>query len=188
VTVRGRARRALLLLPLVALGLSGCIPPSPPVTRTVTYSLAVDGAVVSDVNELARVAAETYANPQGWRGAGIQFVRVDSGGDFTLMLANPRRVETYDPVCSYLYSCTVGRYVVINDIRFAYGSPAWPGPLDWYRKMVINHETGHWLGLGHAYCPAPGAPAPVMQQQSIDMQGCRINAWPLPDELAAVRR
>jgi hypothetical protein len=172
---------------LLALGVSACLPLTP-VTRTVTYSIAIDGAVVSDVNELARVAEETYASLQGWRAAGILFQRVASGGDFTLVLANPRQVERYDPVCSFLYSCTVGRYVVINDIRFAYGSPAWPGPLDWYRKMVINHETGHWLGLGHAFCPAPGAPAPIMQQQSISLQGCATNSWPLSWDLDRVRR
>lgn len=176
----------MLVVLVLALGVSACLPQTP-VTRTVTYSIAIDGAVISDVNELARVAEETYANAQGWRGAGIAFQRVAGGGDFTLVLANPRNVERYDPVCSFLYSCTVGRYVVINDLRFAYGSPAWPGPLDWYRKMVINHETGHWLGLGHASCPGPGAPAPVMQQQSIDLQGCATNSWPLPWELDAVR-
>jgi hypothetical protein len=171
-----RVAVALLALPLLALGLSACLPTTP-VTRTVTYSIAVDGSVVSDVNEFAAVAARVLGSPRGWRAAGIQFVQVPSGGDFTLVLANPRQVERYDPICSYLWSCTAGRYVVINDFRFAHGSLAWPGDLDWYRSMVINHETG----------PGPGQLAPVMQQQSIDMQGCRINPWPLPWELDAVR-
>jgi len=116
---------ALLVMVLAALALAGCIPQQP-ATRTVTYSIVTDGAVVSDINELARVAAVAYANPQGWRGAGIAFTRVDTGGDFTLVLASPRQVETYDPVCSFLYSCTVGRFVVINDVRFATGSPRGP--------------------------------------------------------------
>jgi Protein of unknown function (DUF3152) len=156
-------RRAIVLLavPLLALGLSGCLS-STPISRTVTYSVAVDGAIISNVNEFATVADGIYASHRGWRDAGVEFRRVASGGDFTLVLANPRQVERYDPVCSYLYSCTVGRYVVINDIRFAIGSPTWPGELNWYRSMVINHETGHWLGLGHAYCSGPGALAPVM--------------------------
>jgi len=110
---------ALLALPLLAVGLSSCVSLTP-VSRTVTYSVAVDGAVISDVNEFADTAANIYASPRGWRDAGIQFVRVPSGGDFTLVLANPRQVETYDPVCSYLYSCTVGRYVVIRKTRRAF--------------------------------------------------------------------
>ena len=182
-----RVAVALLAVTLLALGLSACLPTGP-VTRTVTYSIAVDGAITSDVNEFASVAESVYASPRGWRAAGIEFVRVPTGGDFTLVLANPRQVAAYDPVCSFLYSCTVGRNVVINDIRFAIGSPAWPGDLAWYRSMVINHETGHWLGLGHAYCSGPSELAPVMQQQSIDMQGCQINPWPLPWELDSVRR
>ena len=62
------------------LGLSACIA-QPPVTRSVTYSVTTDGSVVSDVNELAQVAAEAYASVQGWRGAGIEFTRVDTGVD-----------------------------------------------------------------------------------------------------------
>ena len=50
----------------------------------------------------------------------------------------------------------------------------------------MNHEVGHWLGLGHLDCPAPGGPAPVMRQQSIDLPGCAFNAWPLDAEVAAV--
>jgi hypothetical protein len=180
-----RVAFTLVALPLFAFGLSACLPTAP-VTRTVTYSVAVDGAVVSDVNEFAAVAERVYSKPWGWRGAGIEFVRVPSGGDFTLVLANPRQVENYDPICSYLFSCQAGRYVVINDFRWAHGSIAWPGDLDWYRSMVINHETGHWLGLGHQNCGGPGQLAPVMQQQSIDMQGCVINPWPLKWEIASV--
>jgi hypothetical protein len=52
--------------------------------------------------------------------------------------------------------------------------------------MVIDHETGHWLGQGHAFCARPGALAPVMQQQSKGMHGCRPNPWPLPWEIRAV--
>jgi hypothetical protein len=175
-----------LLSALLALGLSACIPLAP-VTRVVTFSVTTDGSVTGSADELAQVASAVYSSPRGWRGAGIAFERVDSGGDFTLVLANPSRLPSYDPVCTIYYSCSVGRYVVINDYRFQYGSSAWPGPLDQYRTMVINHETGHWLGLGHSFCPGPGAFAPVMQQQSIDMQGCAINSWPLPNELDAVR-
>jgi hypothetical protein len=181
-----RGAAALLVVPLLAVGLSACIP-VPPVTRTITYSVTTDGPVISNLYEFATTATRILDSPRGWRAAGIQFVQVEHGGDFTLVLANPRHVENYDPVCDYLWSCSVGRWVVINDIRFAIGSESWPGELDWYRSMVINHEVGHFLGLGHASCSGPGQLAPVMQQQSISMQGCQINPWPLQWELDRVR-
>ena len=65
-------------------------------------------------------------------------------------------------------------------------SPAWNAAresLRDYRHMVVNHETGHWLGKGHASCPRRGALAPVMQQQSKGTQGCRLNPWPTLAEL-----
>ena len=51
-----------------------------------------------------------------------------------------------------------------------------------YRHLVVNHETGHWLGRAHRGCPGQGQAAPVMMQQSKALDGCRFNAWPRPDE------
>jgi hypothetical protein len=95
---------------LLALGVSACLPLTP-VTRTVTYSIAIDGAVVSDVNELARVAEETYASLQGWRAAGILFQRVASGGDFTLVLATRWRSSGTTRCAA---SCTAARSGVMS--------------------------------------------------------------------------
>ena len=84
----------------------------------------------------------------------------------------------------------MGRHVVINQLRWTRASPAWNRAgrsLRGYRHMVVNHETGHWLGRGHASCHGRGR-APVMMQQSKGTGGCRFNPWPLPREAAAVRR
>jgi hypothetical protein len=81
--------------------------------------------------------------------------------------------------------------VVINNDRWLYASTAWNnqgGSLEEYRSMVINHETGHWLGFNHSYCPGTGQPAPVMQQQSIDLQGCVFNPWPTATETAILKQ
>jgi hypothetical protein len=59
---------------------------------------------------------------------------------------------------------------------------SWTGTLPEYRAMVVNHETGHQLGFNHLYCQGTGQLAPVMQQQSISLQGCLFNAWPTTAE------
>jgi hypothetical protein len=170
-----------------ASGSSGSRAPGPPVRRTVTYEVRTRGVTRSTAADLAASAATTYADPRGWRAAGIAFRQVESGGDFTLWLAAPGEVPRFSSACSSFYSCRVGRNVIINDDRFTGGSPYWPGSVDDYRDMVVNHETGHWLGLGHRTCPAAGAAAPVMMQQSKGLGGCVANPWPTPSELAVVR-
>jgi hypothetical protein len=134
------------------------------------------------------VVAATYDDPRGWRQAHHRFREVERGGDFTVVLSQARYLPTYSWVCSTMYSCRVGRNVIINQDRWRRGSPYFPGPLDVYRAMLVNHETGHWLGRGHAYCLGRGRLAPVMQQQSKGLHGCRVNAWPLAREVAAVSR
>lgn len=46
-----------------------------------------------------------------------------------------------------------------------------------YRIYVVLHEFGHALGHGHAECPAPHAPAPVMMQQTLGTGLCFPDPW-----------
>ena len=156
------------------------------VYRLSTYVVRTRGHIASDVAQFAAFVAQTYADPRGWLRAHHRFKRVRSGGDFTLLLAQARYLPTYSSVCSTLYSCRVGHFVIINETRWRTSSPHFTGDRATYRAMVINHETGHWLGRPHAFCSGPGQLAPVMQQQSKGMHGCRPNAWPLPREIRAV--
>lgn len=155
---------------------------------TVAYSVETRGDLTASVAEFKAQASQTLNDSRGWAQLGITFQEV-ANGSFTLVLATAEQVPSFAPgACSALYSCRVGQYVIINEDRWLGATPSWNqagGSLRNYRHMVINHEAGHWLGHGHAYCSGPGQPAPVMQQQSIDLQGCRFNPWPLSSELHA---
>jgi hypothetical protein len=159
----------------------------------ITYEVRGLGNV-SPLEDLAATAALVYADPRGWSlGGSIRFEQVDSGGAFTLWLSSDALMSTFGGACGPMWSCRNGRNVVINEDRWLGMSDSWVAalaPLESYRPMVINHETGHWLGFGHAACPAAGAPAPVMQQQSMTLGACLPNSWPLPSErsVLAARR
>ncbi len=160
-----------------------------PITREVTYTIATKGNVQADFNEFKIQVNETLNSPLGWSRLGVKFTAVESGGDFHVWLTESSQVPSFSPTgCDAIVSCTVGANVIINETRWVNGSDAWNGAggsLRDYRSMVVNHETGHWLGHGHEYCSGAGQPAPVMQQQTINMQGCKPNPWPLASEMYA---
>lgn len=159
------------------------------VRRTVTYHVETRGRITANVKQFRRLVQATYDDARGWRGAGVRFVPVRRGGRFTVVLAEASTVPGFSSGCSAEWSCRVGRYVIINQTRWQHASPAWNaahGSLRGYRHMVVNHETGHWLGFDHAGCPGRGRPAPVMMQQSKGLDGCRFNAFPTLGELGRV--
>ncbi len=161
-----------------------------PARRVVTYSVRTKGRIKADLREFKRLAQQTFDDARGWRTSGTVFRRVRRGGDFTLYLAASRTLPSFSSVCSRQWSCRAGRNVVINQTRWLYASPAWRrsgGSLRDYRHMVVNHETGHWLGHGHRGCPRRGRPAPVMMQQSKGLGGCDFNPWPRPGERRVLR-
>ena len=164
------------------------VQPHDPPQRTITYSIRTRGTVHGDLGEFARLASVILNDRRGWSlGGAIRYREVTSDSDFVLWLAAPSELPRFSPVCSSQFSCRVGRNVVINDLRWRTGTGAWPAVHE-YRKYMVNHEVGHWLGMGHRGCPGAGAPAPVMQQQSIGLDGCRTNTWPTTSEKADVAR
>lgn len=160
------------------------------ITHTVTYTVTTRGSVHANLAEFKSQANQTLNDGRGWSRMGVAFQEVAIGGDFTLVLSEAGQVPSFSPGCSDYYSCRVDRYVIINQDRWLGATPQWNsagGDLRSYRHMVVNHETGHWLGHGHLdvnpYCAGTGQPAAVMQSQSANLQGCSFNPWPLASEL-----
>lgn len=154
--------------------------------RVVRYRIVTRGRIVTSFATFKRQVRASLNDPRGWRINGTAFKPVSSGDSgMTIVLAEARTVPSYSSGCSVEWSCRVGRYVIINQQRWRFASPAWNragGSLRNYRHMVVGHETGHWLGWSHRGCPRRGAKAPVMQTQSKGLSGCRFNPWPTQAE------
>ena len=144
--------------------------------------------------DAARVVEDTLTDPRGWSRAGFSLVRDDDPATpFVVVLAEAAEVDRlclpYDTFGRY--SCQNGPVVALNADRWRTATPEWTGDLDTYRQMLVNHEVGHLLGQHHPpspQCPAPGELAPVMAQQSTELDGCLPNPWPLPAEVELAAR
>ncbi len=166
--------------------------PAPKKLITYTYCVSAKGVDASYLGEFRSKLQAVYADTRGWSVNGqIKFVEVASGCNYTAWLTRADLVPSFSStICDSTWSCRVGNNVIINFDRWSGASPAWNGAggsLDGYRTMVINHETGHWLGFSHRYCGGAGQSAPVMQQQSISLQGCAFNSWPTASEIQSLK-
>jgi len=161
------------------------VPPGPVVIR---YRIEVHTGDAATA-DFARVVEATLGDPRGWRQAGFIMERTD-GAPYTVLLAEGAEVQQRcRPYDTYgRYSCQIGPLVAITADRWRTATPEWIGDLATYRQELVNHEVGHLLGLHHRKCPGPGQPAPVMAQQSTNLDGCRPNPWPLPIEVERAAR
>lgn len=151
-----------------------------------SYRVQVENGITNlDPRGFADTVSATLGDKRSWTAGGEwRFKRVsgDSSYDFTIYLVTPATRDRLckDGVDGYT-SCRMGDNVVINVARWAKGIPNYGASLDDYRRYAINHEVGHRLGHGHQKCPSKGAKAPVMQQQTLVLDGCVANSWPYPD-------
>jgi hypothetical protein len=162
------------------LGLSG------PLLR---FRIAVEQGLSVPVPEFTAVVDSTLGDGRSWIAGGdvrLQRVSALTMYDFSIFLATP---DTAYRMCLAggsdirvggvpYTSCRAGDNVIINAARYQGGVPDYGAPLEDYQRYVVNHEVGHRLGHGHVLCTGPGQPAPVMQQQTMGLQGCVANSWP----------
>jgi predicted Zn-dependent protease len=143
--------------------------------------IGVDGAA------FATAVETTLGDPRSWGNGGrLSFQRVGvaeaaaGSYDFRVTLVSPGNMERYCPGMGTggYTSCRYGERAVINLARWETAVPDYAGDVATYRLYVVNHEVGHALGHGHEQCPGPGQLAPVMQQQTLGLNGCEKNPWP----------
>ena len=188
------ALAALALLPAAATGagfrtVPGNTERSGP-GKLFRYVVKVERSISTDRARFAGDVQEILFADRGWGRAGVAFQQARRNHDTEILLATPR---TVDRLCRPLqtngtYSCTTGSRLVLNVERWRDAVDHWRAGRANYRRMLVNHEMGHRLGLGHRRCPGRGKRAPVMVQQSISLQGCRPRWWPRRGELREVRR
>ncbi len=151
----------------------------------VSYTIELEPAVAEDLLALTAAVEEALHDPRSWvRDHRLRRVEDPAEADVRVVLATP---DTVDRLCGEvglrtegLYSCWNGTFAALNAMRWERGADDFED-LTTYRRYLVNHEFGHGLGHGHVDCPAPGAPAPVMMQQTISTGPCHANGWPYPD-------
>jgi Protein of unknown function (DUF3152) len=133
----------------------------------------------------------TLSDPRGWSRAGFHLIR-DPAALYVVVLAEGPEVDALClPYDTYgKYSCQNGPVVALNADRWRTAHPKWTGDLAAFRQMLVNHEVGHLLGQHHpaVQCPGRGRRAPVMAQQTTELDGCLPNPWPLECEVARAAR
>lgn len=153
------------------------------------FIVEVEDGIDVDGAGFAAAVESTLGDPRSWGNEGrMSFQRVGADEaatgqfEFKVSLVSPGHMETYCPgVGTGGYtSCRYADRAVINLARWATAVPDYEGDIATYRLYVINHEVGHVLGNGHEPCPGIGQIAPVMQQQTLGLEGCVKNAWPYP--------
>ncbi|MEU7803339.1 DUF3152 domain-containing protein [Micromonospora arborensis] len=159
------------------------------------YRVAVESGSNETAADFGQAVQTALAGPGSWVDSGrlrLQQVPGEAPRDFTVYLATAR---TAGRMCADggvdiriggrpYTSCRAPGQVIINLDRWRLSVPHFVSagvPLEVYRTYVVNHEVGHQLGHRHERCPGAGRPAPVMMQQTLFLNGCRVNPWPYLD-------
>lgn len=152
-----------------------------------TYTVEVEPATGLSIDEvLPAVAAALEDTERGWTARGERRLqRVDDPGlaHLRVVLATPGTVDEFcrriGTNTAGIYSCWDGARAMLNLYRWHHGASDFDD-LAVYRRYLVNHEVGHGLGQDHVACPASGAPAPIMMQQTKTVGDCVPNGWPYP--------
>ncbi len=150
-----------------------------------TFTVEIEDGYEPDADSLVETVHGALLDAESsWaRDHELAQVEEPEGADIRIVLATP---DTVDEWCGAVgldtggdSSCWDGQRAMLNGDRWR-GGVDHIDDLGTYRAYLVNHEVGHGLGHGHVDCPEPGAPAPVMMQQTLGLGACEPNPWPYP--------
>jgi Protein of unknown function (DUF3152) len=151
--------------------------------RLIRFDVRVEKNLQISPDVAAKIIAGILNDERSWRGSGRWRFELVSGkskkAELHAQIVTP---GTTDRLCAPLetqgqVSCQTGNKVVLNARRWVFGAKSYGNDLTNYRRYLVNHEFGHYLGYGHVDCPGRGRPAPVMMQQTKGLGGCRKSPW-----------
>lgn len=150
-------------------------------------------ADVQQILNFPRKVYEVLVQGKTWNG--YKFIPVKSFQEvprgakwFEMRLCPKPKIKIHCATIKGNLSCAFlgGHNIYINLDRWLYGSDIAGIPLGLYQIYVINHEVGHILGRVHPQkgftCNQRAQKSPVMQQQSLRLNGCSFNPYPLDNE------
>ena len=130
--------------------------------RLIRFDVRVEENLEIDPNEAAELIAGVLNDERSWRGSRPLAVRAGQrGGERAELHAYIVTPGTTDRLCAPLLtrgevSCQNGNRVVLNAKRWLLGADAYGTDLKNYRRYLVNHEFGHYIGYGHVECPGDG--------------------------------
>jgi hypothetical protein len=153
--------------------------------RLIRFDVRVEKGMPFDPEDAARFMATVLDDDRSWAGSGRWRFELVDDPDEAELHAWIVSAKTTDQKCYPLLtrgqvSCQTGNDVVLNATRWGQGAKAYGDDLLGYRRYLVNHEFGHYLGYQHVGCPGKGRRAPVMMQQTKSVGSCRPNSWPDP--------
>lgn len=152
---------------------------------TLSYKILFDPRCNFRIDPIIQKVENVLQDKRGWKKHDYHFKfiqEIDKEVDFLIYFTLESYIESKCHFTGLSCADLNDNIIYINENRWRRGSTASKLNLDDYRTYVINHEVGHILGRGHAKCENKGKLAPVMLQQTLGINGCKPNPWPLSFE------
>jgi predicted Zn-dependent protease len=147
------------------------------------YKIEFDNTLNLKRNLIINKIVEILNNKKGWYKLGYKFHYLETeekkSNNFIIKIVPQHFIEKECSMKGLSCADTSKNIIYINFNRWKNGSSKSKLNVQDYRVYLINHEVGHILGRSHNKCGNPNTKVPVMVQQTLGIQKCKPNPWPL---------